>query len=88
MAVAFSDRIIVQWTSDLDIGLKETFVVEYRQHIETSWSQVSVENKYTAVISRLVADTVYLIRVYSRTASRKSYRTKNIIVKTGNVEVY
>ncbi|CAC5368485.1 HMCN [Mytilus coruscus] len=85
MAVAFSDRIIVKWTSDLDIGLQETFVVEYRKHVESSWSQVSVEDRYTAVINGLVADTVYLVRVYSRTASRKSDRTDNIIVKTGNV---
>ncbi|CAC5417041.1 HMCN [Mytilus coruscus] len=82
MAVAFSDRIIVKWTSDLDIGLQETFVVEYRKHVESLWSQVFVENRYTAVIDGLVTDTVYLIRVYSRTASGKSYRTNNIIVKT------
>lgn len=83
-AVALGTRIIVRWKADQDIGLRETFLVEYRNHYESSWSQFSAEGRSSAIINGLQPNEVYLLRVYSKTAAGESDKTDVIIVKTGS----
>lgn len=82
-AVAMDNTIIVRWTADLDSGLQKTFFVEYRKHFDQSWSRISVAESSTATINGLEPDTVYLVRVYSKTGVGVSVGTAEIIVKTG-----
>lgn len=70
------DSRLRQWT-------KKHFIVKYRKHFDQSWSQISVVGSYTATISGLEPDTVYLVRVYSKTGAGESEGTAEIIVKTG-----
>lgn len=78
-------KIIVQWTADEDIGLKETFIVEYRKHFDSSWSRVSANDRSTAILNGLHPNEVYFVRVYSKTASGESDKTDVIVVKTGDI---
>lgn len=82
-AVALDTQIIVKWTGNHDIGLQETFFVEYRNHFESQWSRVAVEDKSTAIINGLQPGAVYFLRVNSKTAAGESSKSDIIIVKTG-----
>lgn len=75
--------IIVKWTANRNTELKEIYFVEYRTHLETSWKTVSVAGS-TALINGLAPHTVYFLRVYSKIAAGESYKTEEIMVKTGS----
>ncbi|CAC5368480.1 unnamed protein product [Mytilus coruscus] len=81
-AVALDTQIIVKWTGNHDIGLQETFFVEYRKHFESIWSRVSAEYKSTAILNGLQPGAVYFLRVFSKTTAGESSKSDVIIVKT------
>lgn len=84
-AVASDTRIIVKWTADQDIGLKETFIVEYRKHFDSSWRGITANDRSTAILNGLHPNEFYFLRVYSKTAAGESDKTDVIIVKTGDI---
>lgn len=59
------------------------FFVEYRKHVKATWKMLSTGEQSTFVITRLEPNTVYIVRMYSKTAAGESNRTEEIILRTG-----
>lgn len=82
-AVALDNMILIKWTGDFSVELQITFFLEYRKHFETLWNTVSVEDKSSIVLTGLEFDTIYLLRIYSKTMAGESNTTDDILIKTG-----
>lgn len=85
-AIALDTLIIVKWTANRNTEFQEIYFVEYRTYLDTAWRTFPVEGS-TALINGLAPHTIYFVRVYSKIAAGKSYKTEEIMVKTGSVLV-
>lgn len=81
--VPLNIEIIVKWKAEISRELQTTFFVEYRKHLQHTWNILSAESETSVVIEGLHIDTVYYIRLFTRTVVGDSQKTDELIVKTG-----
>lgn len=82
--IALKVQIIVKWHIENSGGFLQVLFIEYRKMFELKWNVVSAKNKTSTVIVGLQMDTVYFVRVFSRTIIGESKRSEEVIVKTGD----
>lgn len=82
--VALKFEIIVTWQSGRSDGLHTLFFIEYRKRFQLKWDIFPAESKTSVVIDGLQMDTIYFVRLFSKTISGNSNRTDVVIVQTGS----
>ncbi|CAC5424099.1 HMCN [Mytilus coruscus] len=82
--IALKFKIIVKWHAGNSYGFLQAFCIEYRKSFDLKWSLVAAESNTSVTIDGLQIDTVYFVRVFSRTMAGESNKTGEVIVKTGN----
>lgn len=82
--IALKFKIIVKWHAGNSYDFLQTFFIEYRKSFDLEWSMVTAENKTSLTIDGLQIDTVYFVRLFSRTMAGESNKTGEVIVKTGD----
>lgn len=82
--IALYNTIIVTWQTSHNGGTQQTLFIEYKKYFELEWKSVPIENKTSTTIEGLQMDTVYAVRMFSKTSVGDSNKTGEVIVKTGN----
>lgn len=82
-SLALTNDIIVMWQAGYVGGLRQSFFIEYRKDVDVRWLINSAGEQYIFVIKGLKSDTVYIVRMYSKTDYGESDRTDEIISTTG-----
>lgn len=83
--IALYNRIIVTWQTSHNGGMQQTLFIEYKKYFELEWKSVPIEDKTSTTIEGLQMDTVYAVRMFSKTSCvGESNTTGEVIVKTGN----
>lgn len=76
-------KLTVKWKAGNGYGMRQTFVVEYREGFVQEWNVIPAIGDTSVVIDGLQAKTVYFVRLFALTIIGESNKTDEIIVKTG-----
>lgn len=83
--IALKIEIIVKWKNVASSKFPQAYFIEYRKRFDLEWTIVPADSKTSLVIDGLHMDTIYFVRMFSRSILGESNKTDEFIVKTGAV---
>lgn len=78
-------EILVKWRIGERGKFLQTFFIEYRKRFDLKWNIVPADSKTSLIIGGLQIDTIYFVRMFSRSILGESNKTEEVIVKTGDI---
>ncbi|CAC5424091.1 TTN [Mytilus coruscus] len=78
-----SKYIFLQWQSGLNVGSRQSFIIQYRKRSSSAWEYIKAENSnktnHSIYILNLEPSTKYEVRLYASSELGNSTYTKHII---------